>query len=81
MDGRATIPNMNRIEKLLLNPVPGSRVEAARLHGVDLTLLIEQLRRTPEERLLRLQQAASGLEALRREVHSKPASQTSLNKE
>lgn len=56
---------MNRIEEKLLNPPPGSRIEAARAHGVDLTLLIEQLRKTPEERVLDLQRAAEGLEAMR----------------
>ncbi len=56
---------MNRVEEKLLNPLPGSRIEAARTHGVDLTLLIEQLRKTPEERVRNLQRAAEGLEAMR----------------
>ncbi len=56
---------MNRVEEKLLNPLPGSRIEAARMHGVDLTLLIEQLRKTPEERVRNLQRAAEGLEAMR----------------
>lgn len=56
---------MNSAEEKLLNPFPGSRIEAARTHGVDLTLLIEQLRKTPEERVRNLQRAAEGLEAMR----------------
>lgn len=49
----------------MLHPSPGSRIEAAREHGVDLTLLVERLRRTPEERVRDLQQALHGLEAMR----------------
>jgi hypothetical protein len=56
---------MNRAEERLLNPPPGGRIEAARAHGVDLTQLVERLRRTPEERVRDLQRAAAGLEALR----------------
>jgi hypothetical protein len=35
----------------LRHPAPGSRIEAARDYGIDLTLLIEQLRLTPAERV------------------------------
>src|ERR1044072_434872 len=56
---------MSRAEERLLNPPPGGRIEAARAHGVDLTLLVERLRKTPEERVRDLQRAAAGLEAVR----------------
>jgi hypothetical protein len=56
---------MNRAEELLLNPPPGGRIEAARDHGIDLTLLVERLRKTPEERVRDLQSAAAALEELR----------------
>lgn len=56
---------MTRAEEKLLNPAPGSRIEAARIHGIDLTLLIERLRKTPDERVRDLQQAMRGLEAIR----------------
>lgn len=56
---------MNRAEERLLNPPPGGRIEAAREHGIDLTLLAERLRKTPEERVRDLQRAAVGLEAVR----------------
>jgi hypothetical protein len=56
---------MNRAEERLLNPPPGGRIEAARAHGIDLTLLVERLRKTPEERVRDLQRAAVGLEAVR----------------
>lgn len=54
---------MSRAEERLLNPPPGGRIEAARDHGVDLTLLVERLRKTPGERVRDLQRAAEGLEA------------------
>jgi hypothetical protein len=56
---------MDRAEERLLNPPPGGRIEAARAHGVDLTMLVERLRRTPEERVRDLERAAAGLEAMR----------------
>jgi hypothetical protein len=66
---------MNRAEERLLNPPPGGRIEAAREHGVDLTLLVERLRKTPEERVRDLQRAASGLEALRGKGRVRPDAQ------
>jgi hypothetical protein len=56
---------MSRAEERLLNPPPGGRIEAARAHGIDLTLLVERLRKTPEERVRDLQRAATDLEAVR----------------
>ena len=40
---------MSRAEERLLNPPSGGRIEAARAHGVDLTLLVEHLRKIPED--------------------------------
>jgi hypothetical protein len=48
---------MDRLEKRLLNPRPGTAAWAAREFGVDLSLLLERLRRTPEQRLLDLEEA------------------------
>ena len=56
---------MSRSEERLLNPPPGGRIEAARAHGVDLSLLVERLRKTPEERVRDLQRAATALDAAR----------------
>jgi hypothetical protein len=56
---------MNRAEERLLNPPPGGRIEAARAHCIDLSLLVERLRKTPKERVRNLQRAAAGLEAVR----------------
>jgi hypothetical protein len=43
------VPVEVAIERLR-NPKPGSRIAAARDYGIDLTLLIERLRETPEQR-------------------------------
>ena len=42
------------IEAWLLNPPPGSKAAAARDFGIDLTLTINNLRLTPEERIRQL---------------------------
>jgi hypothetical protein len=47
-----------RAEQRLRNPAPGSRIEAAKEFGIDLTLLIEQLRLTPAERASRMHDLA-----------------------
>ena len=65
MTARVYNPPMSEAEERLRNPAPGSRVEAARDHGIDLTLLIERLRRSPEERVRDLQSAINGLAAVR----------------
>jgi len=49
----------------IAQPALRGRIEAARAHGIDLTLLVERLRMTPEERVRDLQRAAEGLEAVR----------------
>jgi hypothetical protein len=54
-----TPEQLARAEYRLRNPDPGSRTEAAQRYGVDLSLLIEQLRRTPAERARKLERAAT----------------------
>lgn len=49
----------------MLNPAPDSAIEAARDFGIDLSLLIERLRMTPEERLRALQKAMIEFEQIR----------------
>ena len=58
MDVRAAIERLR-------SPRPGGKIAAARDYGVDLTLLIERLRRTPDERIRDLQKAMRNLEASR----------------
>lgn len=40
--------------KLIAAPPPGSKLAAAKEYGIDLTLLLDELRSTPAERLRRL---------------------------
>jgi hypothetical protein len=53
-------------EEKLLHPQPGSKIAEARDFGIDLTLLVENRRLTPEQRLQKLQEAMMGFEDLRR---------------
>lgn len=52
-------------EDLLLNPKPGTAAAAARDFGIDLTLTLENLRRTPEERIRRLDRARAMMKEVR----------------
>jgi hypothetical protein len=45
--------------------MPGSRIEKASQYGVDLTLLVEQLRLTPDERARKLERTTIALESVR----------------
>jgi len=54
-----------RAAERLRHPAPGSRIDAARKYGIDLALLIEQLRLTPAERGAQLQGAAQALDSVR----------------
>jgi hypothetical protein len=56
-----TPEQFERAAERLRNPAPGSRIEAAKNYGIDLTLLIEQLRLTPAERGRKLERAAKVL--------------------
>jgi hypothetical protein len=60
-----------RAQRRLLEPLPGSRIEAAKNYGIDLSLLIEQLRLTPAERARKLQRAANSLERVRGIAHKR----------
>jgi hypothetical protein len=52
------------LEERFLNPPHGSALEAARNFGIDLSLLAERLRLSPEERLRDLQQVMCALEQI-----------------
>jgi hypothetical protein len=60
-----TPKQLARAEDCLLHPARGSRIEAARDHGIDLTLLVEQLRLTPAERARKLERASTVLDQVR----------------
>lgn len=57
--------NSLKAEERLQNPRPGSAIARAREFGVDLSLLAERLRLTPEERVRRLQQEMAALDRIR----------------
>jgi hypothetical protein len=70
---RALTPEeFERAAEKLRNPAPGSRIEAAQKFGIDLTLLIEQLRLTPEERVRKLQAVSQVAEQVRGAARRKP---------
>ena len=50
-----------KAEARLRNPKPGSAIAQAAEFGVDLTLLVECLRLTPEDRVRRLQRQIAAL--------------------
>ena len=50
---------------LIANPPPGSKIEAARDYGVDLTLLVNNLRLTPDQRVRKMESAMRFAEQLR----------------
>ena len=60
-----TAEEFARAESRLRSPRPGRRIEAAKKHGIDLTLLIEQLRLTPAERVRRMHLTAQSAERVR----------------
>ena len=63
---RALTPEeLARAEECLRRPARGSRSESASNFGVDLTLLIAQLRLTPSERARKLESASTALEKVR----------------
>jgi hypothetical protein len=54
-----------RAERRLRHPAPGSRIAAAQEYGIDLTLLIEQLRLSPAERVRRMHAVSVEAEQVR----------------
>jgi hypothetical protein len=55
-----------RLYELIQNPPPGSKMEAAKNYGIDLTLLLHSLTLTPEERAQEVEAALRSAEALRK---------------
>jgi hypothetical protein len=60
-----TEEQLQRAAERLRNPRPGSRIEAAKEYGIDVTLLMEQLRRTPEQRVATMHALAEVMESVR----------------
>ena len=53
------------VEEYFLNPPPGSAAERAVEFGIDLTLTLENLRLTPEERIRKLDNHLKGIAKLK----------------
>ena len=62
---------MRTPEEKLLNPRPGGKIAEAQEFGIDLSLIVENLRLTPEQRLRKLQSAMISMDKLRREVEKR----------
>lgn len=71
---------MRTPEEKLLNPKPGSKIAEAVRYGLDLTLVVENLRRTPQQRLERMQGAMLGVEKLRLAMETAKAKRRTDNK-
>jgi hypothetical protein len=56
---------ISNVEEHLLNPPPGSAAARAREFGIDLTLTLQRLRLTPDERVRQLQSAMIEMEKIR----------------
>ena len=67
-----TPAQLARAENRLRHPAPGSRIAAAREYGIDLTLLMEQLRLTPAERARKLDSSSTALEGVRGIARRRP---------
>ena len=59
-----TVEEQKRLYELVQNPPPGSKIEAAKQYGVDLTLNLRSLALTPTERVLQMLQALELVEEL-----------------
>ena len=55
-------------EMELIDPKPGTAAAAARDFGIDLSLTVENLRLTPEERIKKLDQFQASLREIRKAV-------------
>ena len=60
------------VEDYFLNPPPGSAAARAVEFGIDLTLTLENLRLTPEERIRKLDDHLAGIAWLRANVRLIP---------
>lgn len=61
-----TVEEQQRLWDLVQNPPPGSKIEAAKEYGVDLTLNLRSLTLSPTERVREMEAALRFAEDLRR---------------
>jgi hypothetical protein len=62
-------------EEYLLNPPPGSAAERAKEFGIDLTLTVENLKLTLEQRIRRLNAWREAVRELRADIHNHQSSE------
>jgi len=60
-----TPEQLARARRRLLHPAPGSRIEAARNYGIDLTLVAAQLSLSPADRVGAMHDACAAAEQAR----------------
>ena len=63
---------MDELEEGLRHPRPGTAAANAKEFGIDLTLVIEQLRRTPDERLRQLDSFLESVRVIQRSTGNHP---------
>lgn len=61
-----TLEEQKRLYELVQNPPPGSKIEAAKQYGVDLTLNLRRLAMTPTERVQEMEAALELVHELQR---------------
>ena len=61
-----TLEEQRRLWELVQNPPPGSKIAAAKEYGIDLTLCLDILTKTPTERLCAMQNTLRLVEELER---------------
>jgi hypothetical protein len=66
-------------EDYFLNPPPGSAAERAVEFGIDLTLTLENLRLTPEERIRKLDDHLAGIAWLKANARLIPPPKTTAH--
>ena len=67
-------------EEKLLNPKPGSKVAAAQEFGIDLSLLVENLRLTPDQRVRNLQKSMRNLHRLLQDAEAQKIENSGRNR-
>lgn len=61
-----TSKEKKRLYELVQNPPPGSKIEAAKQYGIDLTLNLRRLGMTPTERVQEMEAALDLIRELQR---------------
>lgn len=69
---RAWTPQKIRaLQERIRNAPPGSKFDQAKKYGIDLTLVVSQLRLTPSERVRQMMSLAESVEPLRGQLRKR----------